>query len=120
MVRTMKDFNLKMWSAAMKIGNICGCHQKPERSFFICTYQFPVCARCFGIWCGYIMAPLLYKFYKPSVWLCMFFMLIMFCDWLLQYLEIFMSNNIRRLITGILCGYGIINIAIKCIMIMVL
>src|SRR5689334_6735509 len=26
------------------------CHQRPERSFFWGTHQFPVCARCTGIY----------------------------------------------------------------------
>ncbi|MGG7175281.1 DUF2085 domain-containing protein [Clostridium neonatale] len=27
---------------------MCGCHQLPDRSFFIRSYQFPICARCTG------------------------------------------------------------------------
>lgn len=26
------------------------CHQRPERSFFWATHQFPVCARCTGLY----------------------------------------------------------------------
>jgi uncharacterized membrane protein len=26
------------------------CHQRPERSFFFDTHQFPVCARCTGLY----------------------------------------------------------------------
>jgi uncharacterized membrane protein len=26
------------------------CHQRPERSFFVDGYQFPVCARCTGLY----------------------------------------------------------------------
>lgn len=97
----------------MKIGNISGCHQKPERSFFIKGYQFPICARCFGLLIGYIIAVIFVKWYRPGIFLCAAFMLIMFVDWLLQYLKIFISNNLRRLITGIICGYGLMNIIIK-------
>jgi uncharacterized membrane protein len=28
------------------------CHQLPERSFHLGVYQFPVCARCLGIYAG--------------------------------------------------------------------
>lgn len=36
--------------------------------------------------------------------------LVMFLDWLLQALQIKKSNNIRRLVTGVLGGYGIISL----------
>src|SRR5689334_678725 len=26
------------------------CHQRPERSFFLAGHQFPVCARCTGLY----------------------------------------------------------------------
>ena len=28
------------------------CHQRPERSFYLWSTQFPVCARCAGIYAG--------------------------------------------------------------------
>jgi uncharacterized membrane protein len=31
------------------------CHQIPERSFFIDGHQFPICARCTGIFLGFIV-----------------------------------------------------------------
>lgn len=109
----MKISKLKLWELGMKLGNICGCHQKPERSFFIKGYQFPVCARCFGVWLGYIIGLLIFKIYTPSLFICILLMCAMLIDWMLQYKKIIMSKNFRRLITGAMCGYGLINLIIK-------
>jgi uncharacterized membrane protein len=116
----MEAFKLRVWELAMKVGNFCGCHQRADRSFFFRGYQFPVCARCFGLWCGYIIGLFAYKFYRPIYILCIGLMLIMLIDWLVQYLEVLMSNNIRRFTTGMLCGYGFINLLIGVIKILFL
>lgn len=97
----------------MKFGNLCGCHQKPERSFFIKGYQFPVCARCLGVWLGYTAGLILFKIYIPHLFICLVLMGIMFLDWFIQYKKIAMSNNFRRLITGMMCGYGLISLIIN-------
>lgn len=39
----------------MKIGTYSGCHQMYERSFNYNGYQFPICARCTGIFIGQII-----------------------------------------------------------------
>lgn len=103
---------LKIWELFMKIGNICGCHQRADRSFFIRGYQFPLCTRCTGLLFGYIASIILRKLCLPPIWLCMSFLLIMFIDWFLQYRNISQSTNLRRLITGILCGYGLLTLVI--------
>lgn len=41
------------------------------------------------------------------------FCLIMLLDWMIQFLNIQESTNFRRLITGTLCGYSFITIALK-------
>ena len=37
--------------AAYGLGSVV-CHQKPDRSFFSCGRQWPVCARCTGLYLG--------------------------------------------------------------------
>ena len=37
--------------AASGLGSLV-CHQKPDRSFFSCARQWPVCARCSGLYLG--------------------------------------------------------------------
>lgn len=39
-------------SAAMYAFGSLICHQIPERSFHLQSFQLPVCARCFGIYAG--------------------------------------------------------------------
>ena len=52
-------------------------------------------------------------FYKSfSFWLYIILCAIMFIDWCIQYLKIKESTNIRRLITGILGGFGIMSLEI--------
>ncbi len=106
---------IKIWKALMIFGNICGCHQISERSFFINNYQLPVCARCLGVGIGYILALISYKLYQPNIIFCICLMAIMLLDWGLQFWCDIMSNNIRRLLTGILCGYGFMAIILKMI-----
>ncbi len=103
-------YNMELWKCLMKIGHFCGCHQMSERSFFVRGYQFPVCARCTGVYLGGVLGLVLYWFIKPNIFLSIVFCIIMFLDWELQYKEILKSTNIRRVITGTLAGYGLISI----------
>lgn len=92
----------------MEFGALCGCHQRYDRSFFIHGYQFPICARCTGVFLGElltIIAAVLKKFFSYKTSIC--FLLIMGFDWFIQYVKIKPSSNIRRFITGILGGIGI-------------
>ena len=105
------------WIRLMELGARTGCHQMPERSFFVKGYQFPVCARCCGVFLGYLIAPIVYvkmgfnkiKYYAFAG------LLSMFMDWLLQAIHIKESTNIRRLFTGIAGGFGSMVVFIKLI-----
>lgn len=102
---------LRSWYKALfKIGEMSGCHQMPERSFFIKEKQFPVCARCTGAVIGYCAGGITYLFFKLPIIICVSFCVIMFVDWLLQRLQIAESTNLRRLITGTVCGFGLIQL----------
>lgn len=97
----------KKWLKLMELGNRIGCHQKRERSFIYKGYQFPVCARCTGVIMGYFCLPVFILIPKKfRIVLALVCCAIMFLDWLIQYLKIKESNNIRRLITGVLGGVG--------------
>lgn len=98
----------KIWYKLMDFGDRLGCHQKPERSFFYKGYQFPVCARCTGVFIGeFIAIILLILGIRINLYISIGLLLIMGIDWGIQYLEILYSNNIRRLITGISAGIGL-------------
>ena len=103
---------LKIWIKLMNIGSRLGCHQMPERSFFYKGYQFPVCARCTGLIIGYLLGVLIYFLkvlnWKIAIILCIPLVL----DGGSQYLNWRISNQVLRLITGILCGIGIMFLEI--------
>jgi uncharacterized membrane protein len=40
------------------------CHQVPERSFFLLGHPLAVCARCFGIYAGFLGGMILYPFLR--------------------------------------------------------
>ena len=99
-----------MWLWFWNLGKKLGCHQLPERSFFWNGYQFPVCARCTGVYLGELIA-LFGHFLIGSCWrIDLLFCLIMLLDWTIQFLHIRASTNPRRLVSGLLCGYGMMDL----------
>ncbi len=91
----------------MQFGKRLGCHQMAERSFFFKGYQFPVCARCTGVVFGEIVAVICLIFIKIEWWINLLFLIPMGIDWGLQFLKIVNSDNFRRVITGLLGGFGL-------------
>ena len=83
------------------------CHQKPERSFFWKGKQFPVCARCTGIYLGYLILPLfVHGFLKlPLLWTILL-VVPTYIDGLVQAYFNIESDNTRRVITGFISGIG--------------
>ena len=96
----------KQWIKLMEMGDRLGCHQRPERSFFINGYQFPVCARCTGVIISSVLAAVLFFKKRLPIPLCIAMSSLMLLDWGIQYLEIKESTNTRRLITGLIGGFG--------------
>lgn len=101
----------KIWWTLMRLGTYSGCHQRPDRSFSIGLYQFPICARCTGVLIGQLTGLVLAckKVRLPTLGsLCL--MLTLFLDWFLQYYKGRESTNTRRVLTGFLGGLGYIQI----------
>ena len=101
---------LKIWIRLMEAGRKLGCHQMPDRSFFFKGYQFPVCARCTGVILGEIIAIVVLIFVRIYYWIALLCLIPMGIDWGIQYLEILKSDNIRRVITGTIAGFGLTHI----------
>ncbi len=113
------------WLRLMKIGEKTGCHQRADRSFYYHGMQFPVCARCTGVFIAYISSILCYICYilfqcifrrkkgnrqsNTGNIFALFGCMLMFFDWLMQALHIKESTNVRRLITGFVGGLGIMH-----------
>lgn len=97
------------------IGNNSGCHQLPERSFFYHGKQFPICARCTGVVIGQLIAIGIGFFTNVNFRLSLLSLGVMGLDWGMQEIKIKRSTNTRRLITGILGGFGLFSIYVSVI-----
>lgn len=109
--------HIKLWLFLMKVGEFSGCHQMYERSFKFRNYQFPICARCTGIFVGQIFGIILWVLgLKINLLYSVIIIIPMAIDGLIQLVQIKQSNNIRRVITGFIAGIGytffLINIII--------
>ena len=88
------------------------CHQMPSRSFFIFGHQMAVCARCFGIYTGFLVGMLIYPFVKklnnfktPNKWYLIMALMPMGIDGTTQLIGLRESFNELRLITGLIAGF---------------
>lgn len=97
----------KIWLFSMKLFSK-SCHQKYDRSFFIKGYQLPICSRCLGLLLGYVIGFFNKFLFNPV--LSIIFIFTMFLDGILQLCNIITSNNLRRIVTGFLCGISFINL----------
>jgi uncharacterized membrane protein len=96
------------------------CHQLPQRSFFAGSLQICLCARCEGIYLGFLIsAVLLFLLFRkkqsdlPPVYIiviAILFIVSTITDGLLSYLGLINTNNFTRFITGYLAGSGAVII----------
>lgn len=87
-----------------------GCHTRDSRSFHFNEKKFPICARCTGELVGMIFSIFSFYFFHASVILSAVIMLPLIIDGVVQASTSYESNNFKRLITGILFGYALINL----------
>ncbi|WP_423219805.1 DUF2085 domain-containing protein [Clostridium saccharoperbutylacetonicum] len=110
---SLMDKKTKIWIFLMKLGAY-SCHQIYERSFTFRGYQFPVCARCTGLFLGNILGVFLSIIkIKINLKISLLLIFIMAFDGFLQLLKIKNSNNIRRLLTGFFAGIGYVFILVN-------
>ena len=103
----------RIWMASMQIcRKYCGCHQMPERSFFIGSYQFPLCARCTGIVIGHLLGIVMALFRCPS-FASLVGTIPLMVDGTVQMFTSYRSTNEKRLLTGILYGFGMMSAFIR-------
>lgn len=102
------DKKTRRWIALMNFGARLGCHQMPDRSFSYKGYQFPVCARCTGVIIGeFISIIAILCTLKIGLIYALVLVLPLAIDGGVQYINVWKSNNLRRVITGILAGFGL-------------
>jgi uncharacterized membrane protein len=91
----------------MRLLNIVPCHRMKSRSITIKGYTLPLCARCTGILAGFLFFPfLLIAVIHLSLWLGLLLNVPMVIDGWTQKRKYRMSNNILRVTTGIMSGFG--------------
>ena len=88
------------------------CHKRPERTFKIRNYYFPLCARCTGIYTGifslFILEYFFYLQFNITIILLAILMVIpTFLDGTTQFFNLRVSNNPLRFLTGLMAGIGI-------------
>jgi uncharacterized membrane protein len=87
------------------------CHQLPERSYYIGGHKLAVCARCTGIYAGFVLTLLLYPLirslrstaFPPRGWLLLA-AIPLAIDFSLTFLGIWENTHTSRLLTGALLG----------------
>jgi uncharacterized membrane protein len=60
-IRTISRAALAVYAAGRLV-----CHQRPERSFASCGYQWPVCGRCAGLYMGAAAGVLIFALWRPD------------------------------------------------------
>lgn len=92
----------------MNVKNLI-CHRMPERSFFYKGHQFPVCARCTGVYLSLATIPIL-KYLNLSLFSLIVAAIVLIApmaiDGTTQLLGFRESNNYLRLFTGFIGGMG--------------
>lgn len=107
-METLIDKKTKRWMALMKFGAKLGCHQISDRSFSYKGYQFPLCARCTGVVLGELLSIItILCSVRIDFIYAVALVIPLAIDGGLQYIKIWHSNNVRRVITGIVAGFGL-------------
>lgn len=110
----------QIWLKLMHFGHASGCHQLPDRSYFCGPYQCPLCSRCLGIFIGeFIVAPIAIWFIPIPNYVSLVLLVPMMIDGLIQLKWKVMSNNLRRLFTGLLFGFGFTYLVVDLIQLIV-
>jgi uncharacterized membrane protein len=87
------------------------CHQRPDRSYFIEGHKLAVCARCTGLYAGFVITLLLYPLVRslrttttpPRSWLLLA-AVPLGIDFSLTFFGIWENTHTSRLLTGALLG----------------
>jgi len=90
------------------------CHQLPERSFHLWGEPLAVCARCSGVYAGFLAGALLFPVIRrrlkrefPPAWVLGAAILPAAADFGLARLGVHDSGNALRLITGLIPGMAV-------------
>ena len=71
-----------------------------------------MCARCTGLLIGYIVGGITAIFYRAAFYWYIPLIIPLILDGTIQMFTKYESNNMKRIITGLLAGFGYINLII--------
>ncbi|MBM6723279.1 DUF2085 domain-containing protein [Pseudoflavonifractor phocaeensis] len=97
---------------------IFGCHCLDDRSFYWNGKKFPICARCTGILIGSLTAFITYILACCPISVCTFLIIPLVADGFRQQFTDYESTNIRRLVTGLFFGFGLVRIVLHTILVL--
>ena len=87
------------------------CHQCPDRSLFIWGKQFAVCARCTGLYFGFLIGTLFFllstnskRLFLPRRTLFFIALVPISIDVGLSIFQIWQNTHLSRLVTGLILG----------------
>lgn len=89
---------------------VFGCHCLDRRSFHYRGRRFPLCARCTGELFGILLCLASFPFVRVGVLPSALALLPLVVDGGIQALTPYESGNGRRLVTGLLFGYGLASL----------
>ena len=114
----MTEKQFLRWQRAMGFcRKVFRCHQLSDRSFIVKGVQLPLCARCTGIVIGFcLIGPIASIITLGNMFVSVALILLMCLDGVLQLKNIILSTNLRRVITGLGCGYGLFSIVLHSIL----
>ncbi|MGA9174239.1 MAG: DUF2085 domain-containing protein [Thermoactinomyces sp.] len=97
----------------MKWAEWVPCHRRPDRCLRIKGKPMPICARCFSILLGYWLIPVFFFLPVRLPWyLGVLSQIPMLVDGFTQKWGWRESNNLLRVITGLLSGSGLALLAV--------
>lgn len=91
---------------------VFGCHCLDSRSFHYKGVKFPICARCTGELVGIMTGVILWFVIRLPLYTYVIFLIPMVIDGSVQMFSSYESNNLKRFLTGLLFGYGLISLFI--------
>ncbi|WOO86533.1 DUF2085 domain-containing protein [Mollicutes bacterium LVI A0039] len=93
----------KLWIKSMQV-MAPTCHQLEKRSYHLGKWQLPVCARCQGVYTGYIIGLFI------SIPILAVLLPLTYIDGFIQLKTAYTSTNLTRLITGIISGIATLQL----------
>jgi len=85
-----------------------GCHQRIDRSFRLLKKPLPICSRCSGIYLGILINIAVNYLWNLPFYFYLIMGIPLVIDGILQKYKNISSNNVRRIISGLLFSFTLV------------